>query len=263
MQEQEKNMADASILGRVLWFELLTTDMKAAEAFYSDVVGWTTAPFTESPDPYDVLNRSGNVGVGGVMKIPAGMNFPPHWGFYVGVPSLDDAVAKIERLGGSSLSPVIDVPTVGRMRTMKDPQGAAFSVYEPTSSPQRPETEPEIGELSWMELMTSDVDAALKFYTELFGWRATDAMDMGEMGKYQMFGRSFPLGGMMRKPPALANVPPHWGLYFRVPDVHAAAERVKARGGQILNGPMEVPGGDWIVNCLDPQGAAFSVHHRK
>ena len=57
--------------------------------------------------------------------------------------------------------------------------------------------------------------------------------------------------------------PPHWQLYVRVPDVHAAASRVKAGGGQVLNGPMEVPGGDWIVNAMDPQGATFSLHQAK
>lgn len=255
--------ADAGVLGRLLWFELLTTDIKAAEKFYTAVVGWTVTPFAQSPDPYDMWTRAGNDPVGGVMKIPQGMNFPPHWGMYVGVPKLEDAVAKIERLGGSALSPVIDVPEVGRMRTMKDPQGAVFSVYEPSSPPQRPDREPEVGDLSWIELYTTDDDAALKFYTDLFGWRPDQAMDMGEMGKYQIFSRTFMLGGMMRKPPAMAQVPPHWGLYFQVPDVHAAAERAKANGGQVLNGPMEVPGGSWIVNCMDPQGAAFSMHQKK
>jgi hypothetical protein len=55
-------------------------------------------------------------------------------------------------------------------------------------------------------------------------------------------------------------VPPNWGIYYRVSEINAAAERVTANGGQVLNGPMEVPGGDHIVNCLDPQGAAFSLH---
>ena len=256
-------MADASILGRLLWFELLTTDVKGAEQFYTMVVGWTITPFRGAPEPYDMWTRAGGQQIGGVMKIPQGMNFPPHWGMYVGVPKLEDAVAKIERLGGSALSPVIDVPTVGRMRTMKDPQGAYFSVYEPISPPQQPETEPEIGAASWIELFTTDPDAALKFYIDLFGWKPTDAVDMGEMGKYQMFGRAFPLGGMMKKPPMMAQVPPHWSFYFRVPDVHAGVERVKANGGRVLNGPMEVPGGDWVVNCMDPQGAAFSLHHRR
>ena len=256
-------MADASVLGRLLWYELLTTDMKAAEQFYKAVVGWSVAPFEGSPQPYDMWIRADGVSVGGVMKLPEGMNVPPHWGMYVGVPRLEEGVAAVERLGGSALSPVIDVPTVGRMRTMKDPQGAMFSIYEPTSAPQRPEGEPQVGDVSWHELYTSDADAAMTFYPSLFGWKPGDAMDMGEMGKYYMFGRDFPIGGMMNKPPAMAQVPPAWSFYFRVEDVHAGLERVKANGGQVTNGPMEVPGGDWIVNCMDPQGAAFSLHQRK
>jgi uncharacterized protein len=256
-------MTDTSILGRLLWYELLTTDVDAAERFYTAVVGWTMTPFDGSPQRYDMWTRAGNVPIGGVMTIPPGMNFPPHWGMYVGVPDLEEAVSRVERLGGSALSPVIDVPTVGRMRTMRDPQGAAFSIYQPSSPPEQAETAPEIGDVSWIELFTSNHDAALTFYTDLFGWKPTDAVDMGAMGKYQMFGRTRPLGGMMNKPPEMAHVPAHWGLYFRVPDVHAGGERVKANGGKVLNGPMEVPGGDWVINCMDPQGAMFSLHHTK
>ncbi len=254
-------MTDTSLLGRILWYELLTTDMKAAETFYTAVAGWTITPFAGSPQAYDMWTRGDNVPVGGVMPIPQGMNFPPHWGMYVGVPKLEDGVTHVQRLGGTTLSELIEVPSVGRMRTMKDPQGSAFSIYEP-ASPPHPEHEPQIGDVSWHELMTTDAEAALKFYTELFGWRTTDTMDMGQMGKYYMFGRTFPLGGMMNKPSSMP-APPHWGFYFRVSDVHEGANRVKANGGQVLNGPMEVPGGDWIVNCMDPQGAAFSLHHKK
>ena len=256
-------MADSSLLGRLLWYELLTSDMKAAEQFYKPVVGWSVTPFEGSPESYDMWVRSDGVPVGGVMKLPQGMNVPPHWGMYVGVPNLEEGVARIEKLGGSWMSPVIDVPTVGRMRTMKDPQGAMFSIYEPASPPKNPEGEPQVGDVSWHELYTTDAEAALEFYTTLFGWKPTESMDMGEMGKYHMFGRTFPIGGMMNKPPQMAEVPPAWNMYVRVDDVHAAGERVKANGGQITNGPMEVPGGDWIVNCMDPQGAAFSLHHKK
>jgi hypothetical protein len=71
------------------------------------------------------------------------------------------------------------------------------------------------------------------------------------------------IGGMMNKPPAMAQVPPHWLIYFRVPDINAAADRVKKNGGTVVNGPMEVPGGDWILNAIDPQGAAFALHAKK
>ena len=255
-------MAD-SVRGRVLWYELLTTDMKAAERFYTTVVGWTVAPFPGSPQPYDVFSRKDGAPAAGVMTIPEGMNFPPHWEMYVGVDKLEDAIGQIERLGGRALGPLVDIPTVGRMRTMTDPQGAAFAIYQPATPPQQSETEPPIGGGSWHELMTTNAEAALKFYTELFGWTPTETMDMGPMGKYHMFKRSFPLGGMMNKPQEMAQVPPNWGLYFRVDEINSATDRVKANGGQILNGPMEVPGGDMIVNCMDPQGAAFSLHAKK
>ena len=256
-------MADDSLRGRVLWYELLTTDVHAVTSFYTKVVGWTTEPSGDAAHPYEIWKRADGVSIGGVMAIPDGMPFPPHWDMYVGVPSLDAGVAQVEQLGGSALSPVIDVPTVGRMRTMKDPQGAAFSLFEPTSPPRQPEAPPGLGDVAWHELMTTDAAAAMTFYTTLFGWTATGSMDMGEMGQYHMFGRAFPIGGMMDKPAALAAVPPNWGFYFSVPDVKQSVDTVKAHGGQVLNGPTEVPGGDWIINCADPQGAYFSLFSKK
>ena len=179
-----------TILGRPVWYELMTTDTKAAETFYKKVVGWTSAPFDGSPKPYTQFKRSGDVAVAGLMKRPDGMNMPPFWAMYVGVPKLEDAVAHIKRLGGSELSPVIDVPTVGRMQMMKDPQGAAFYIIQPEPREQAPDGAPEVGEASWHELMTTDAPAAMKFYSEVFGWQPSEAMDMGPMGKYQMFNRA-------------------------------------------------------------------------
>jgi len=256
--------ASSALLGRPLWFELMTTDMGAAVPFYETVIGWTSAPFEGSPQPYTMFIRSGEVPVAGLMTRPDEVKAPPFWAMYVGVPSLEDAAAHVKRLGGRECSPVIDVPTVGRMQMMTDPQGAAFYIYEPSSAEQRPEGPAEVGECSWIELMTTDAPAALGFYTEIFGWQPSEAMDMGAMGKYQMFNRPHGMiGGMMNKPPEMTHVPPNWQIYFRVPDIPSAVERIKANGGQILNGPMEVPGGDWIVNAMDPQGAAFSLHARK
>jgi uncharacterized protein len=257
-------VAVATLLGRPLWYELMTTDMKAAETFYRKVIGWTSAPFEASPQPYTMFNRSGDVPVAGVMGTPAGMNAPPFWAMYVGVPELEQIARRITSLGGSQMSGVIDVPTVGRMQMMKDPQGAAFYIYEPASTEQGPEAAAQIGEASWHELMTTDAAAAMKFYGDVFGWQPSDTMDMGPLGKYHMFNRPHGMiGGMMNKPPEMAHVPPNWQIYFRVPDINAAVQRINANGGQILNGPMEVPGGDWIVNAMDPQGAAFSLHGRK
>ena len=219
------------LLGRPLWFELVTSDMKAAEQFYSAVVGWTITPFRGGSEPYDMWTRAEGTSVGGVMPIPQGMEFPPRWVMYIGVPRLEEAIAHVERLGGSAMSPVIQIPDVGRMRIMNDPQGAMFAMFEPapsTGSANSPETPPELGEASWRELQTNDAAAAMGFYAELFGWREAQAMDMGPAGKYHVFARQWDLGGIMNKPPQMAHLPPHWGLYFRVADVASAAERASA-----------------------------------
>ena len=254
----------STLLGRPVWYELMTTDPAAAEKFYRTVVGWTAMPFEGSPEPYTIFKRKGDVNVAGLMKRPEGMHMPPFWAMYVAVPKFEEAVAHIKRLGGGELSPAMDIPTVGRIQMLKDPQGAAFYIIQPASSEERPENAPEPGEGSWHELMTTDAEAAMKFYTEVFGWKASETMDMGEMGKYHMFNRpQGMIGGMMNKPPEMADAPPFWGIYFLVTDIDAAVERIKANGGQILNGPMEVPGGDRVLNAMDPQGAAFSLHARK
>ena len=258
------SVAVSTLLGRPLWYELMTTDMKAAETFYRSVVGWKSAPFEGTPEPYTTFRRGEEVPVAGLMTKPQEVNAPPFWAMYVGVPKLEEAADHVRRLGGAECSPVIEVPTVGRMQMMTDPQGAAFYIYEPATTDLAPEGPAEIGEASWHELMTTDAPAAMKFYSEVFGWEASETMDMGDMGQYHMFNRPHGMiGGMMNKPREMAHVPPNWQIYFRVPDIADAVERIKANGGKILNGPMEVPGGDMVLNAMDPQGAAFSLHARK
>jgi len=258
-------VATSTLLGRPVWYELMTTDMKAAEAFYKTVIGWQSAPFEGAGKPYTQFNRgSADTSVAGVMTKPEEVKAPPFWAMYIAVPDLEESVSKIKRLGGKTHTEVMTIPKVGRLQMLMDPQGAAFYIIEPASQEERPEGPPQVGDASWIELMTTDMPAARRFYQDVFGWKPTDAMDMGEMGPYQIFNRpSGRIGGMMKKPPAMANVPPNWQIYFRVPDVDAAAERIKANGGKILNGPMDVPDGDRVVNAMDPQGAAFGLHQKK
>lgn len=254
----------APLLGRPVWYELMTTDMPAATDFYGKVVGWTPKPFEQSPMPYTTFNREGGAGVAGVMSVPPGVNAPPFWAMYVATPSLDDTVAHVVRLGGRECSPVVEVPTVGRMQMVQDPQGAAFYVFQPAMTDFPPEAMPQVGECGWHELMTTDAPAALRFYSDVFGWQPSQSMDMGAMGQYHMFNRPHGMiGGMMNKPPQMAHIPPHWQIYFRVAGIDEAVTQIIANGGRILNGPIEVPGDDVIINGMDPQGAAFSLVARK
>jgi predicted enzyme related to lactoylglutathione lyase len=207
----------------------------------------------------------GDTPVGGLMSLPdeakkAGA--PPHWLAYIGTSNVDGSVAKATSLGAQVLVPPNDIPTVGRFAVLTDPQGAVFAMYSPSNAPA-PEGPPALGDMSWHELTTTDYAAAFDFYSALFGWEKKGAMDMGPMGTYQMFGtRGRMLGGMMNKT-ADMPMPPNWLVYARVDDVTGVVQRVKDHGGKLLHGPVEVPGGDLIAVCMDPQGAAFAVHHVK
>ncbi len=250
--------------GRFVWYELLTTDPAAAIPFYTEVVGWGTTRWDGAGPPYTMWTNQ-RAPIGGVMTLPepartAGA--PPHWLPYVGTADVDATAARAAALGGALDAPGQDLPSVGRFAVLADPQRAAFAVFTPERIPA-PETGPfKQGEFSWHELATTDHEAAFEFYHELFGWERTRALDLGEMGVYQMYGMpgaELPLGGMYNKSEAM-GVPPHWLLYVRVASADRAVETVTRLGGTVLGGPMDVPGDSRVAQCLDPQGAAFGVH---
>jgi hypothetical protein len=253
--------------GRFAWYELMTTDPKAAEGFYTKVVGWGTEPFPGMETPYTMW-MNGKQPVGGLMEIPAEAKAggaPPNWLLYVAVGDADAAVAKAQSLGGKVETGPQDVPGVGRFAVLSDPQGAVFAILQPSDpSVYGEETVPAPLEISWHELATTDREGAAAFYSALFGWEKQNANDMGEpVGVYQEFGRpGRPLGGIFKKPADMPG-PSFWLLYAKIADLDAALAAAKAGGGTVLMGPMEIPGGDRIAQILDPQGAAFALHEAK
>lgn len=253
----------SDVRGRFMWYELMTSDPAAAIDFYRDVVGWGTQEWEGGENPYTMWT-AGDAPIGGVMELPpeaVAAGAPPHWVAYIGTPDVDATLARARDLGANVLWGPLDVPEVGRMAGLADPQGAVFAIYTPANeSPEEGDAPPSPGHFSWHELAADDWEAAWAFYSDLFGWQKTDAMDMGEGNMYQMYGLGGPrpLGGMFDRPPEVPVA--CWTLYAMVPDVDAAVEATKARSGRVLNGPMEVPGGDFIAQCMDPQGAAFAVH---
>lgn len=244
-------------VGRFLWYDLNTTDVAGGKAFYTQVVGWTVTPFDGD---YEMFTAESPIG--GVAELAAdakAMGAPAHWLAYVGVADVDATVAKAQSLGGKAWLPGLDIPNVGRIAVLSDPDGAVFGIFQPNAIQSDPDAEAKVGEVSWHELMTSDHAAAFGFYQTLFGWQHTESMDMGPMGTYFMFGAGkHSLGGIMNRPPEMPASA--WLYYVHVGDLDAALERVKAHGGMVLNGPMEVPGGARVAQCVDPQGAAFALH---
>jgi predicted enzyme related to lactoylglutathione lyase len=250
--------------GKFLWYELMTSDVKAAEVFYTKVVGWN-ARDAGMAEPYTLFTLGKGddaVPVGGLMGTPPeakAAGAPPHWTGYIGVEDVDAMARRVGELGGKTYVPPTDIPNVGRFAILSDPQGATFALFKPGSEPAaNPPAPATPGTVGWHELMAVDGPKAAEFYTSLFGWKKGEAMDMGPNGVYQIFEvGGVQTGGIMTKPKEMPV--PAWGYYVNVDEIQAAIKRVNEAGGKIINGPMEVPGGSWIVNGIDPQGAHFSL----
>ena len=243
-----------------VWYELMTTDMDAAEAFYGAVVGWTPRSASQPGMPYTVMN-AGDKMVAGVMSLPpdaraAGAR--PGWVGYVGTDDADASTRKLREAGGMVHREPADIPDIGRFSVVADPQGAMFMLFQPMGGDNSPAPAGTPGHIGWHELYAADWPSALDFYAGQFGWTKDRAVDMGPMGTYQLFAAGGdPIGGMMNKPQSIPS--PVWLYYFIVGEIDAAAARVTAAGGQVLNGPHPVPGGAWILHAMDPQGAMFAL----
>jgi predicted enzyme related to lactoylglutathione lyase len=246
--------------GEFIWYELITPDPDGAKAFYDAVMGWDVGPPSDDHMAYREI-RAGSGHAGGMMQLTYDMaahGARPTWLGYIGVDDVDQSVASIEQGGGKVLMPAFDIPNVGRIALVADPQGVPFYVMRGASEETSNAFSPtEAGHCSWNELATGDQAAALDFYTSRFGWTKGDVMPMGDMGDYQFITHhGVMLGAMMTAAP---GNPSRWRFYFRGADVDAAKQAVEAGGGTVVHGPQEVPGGDRILIGTDPQGAEFAV----
>jgi uncharacterized protein len=253
--------------GHLIWYELMTPDADASKAFYDKVVGWQIGEPVAEFQGYRMIGRSDGGFNGGVLPLTDEMQqhgARPAWLGYIGVDDTDAAVASIEQAGGKVLMPAFDIPGVGRIAMAADPQGAPFYVMKPIPPEGRENEQSDVFSVDepqhvrWNELATTDPEGAIGFYGQQFGWNREGDMDMGEMGKYRFIqNRGTTIGAVMAKP---AQLPVSmWTYYIGVDDIDRALDAIKAGGGQVLNGPMEIPGGEFAVNAMDPQGASFGL----
>ncbi|MGY4397468.1 putative enzyme related to lactoylglutathione lyase [Sphingomonas sp. UYAg733] len=248
--------------GTPIWYELLTADPDASKAFYDNVIGWTIEAQPSGDMDYRMIDTGNNGLVGGLMRVTPEMvanGAKPTWLFYIGVDDVDASVDKIKAAGGSVLMPAWDIPDIGRLAMVADPQGIPFYVMRGTSDEGSTAYDRMgMGKCNWNELSTPDQDGANAFYATVFGWTYPDKMEMPGMGDYVFIAvGDQTIGATMSHQPN--SPPPAWRFYFRAPDIEVAAQKVKDSGGTVHMGPMEVPGGDRIIVASDPHGAMFGV----
>jgi predicted enzyme related to lactoylglutathione lyase len=238
--------------GKFVWHDNMSTDVDKAKTFYADLFGWDYEIFKPGEWDYAMLKANGQTH-GGFGAARGGA--PSHWLGSVLVEDVDATIERAKKAGGSVLSEPMDIPDIGRLAVIADPQGAAIAVF--SSAGDEPTNE---GTFVWDELMTTDVDGAKKFYGEVFGWTSRD-MSMGDMGTYSMFMRAgdTDVGGLMQRPPGMENVPPNWTSYIGSKDVDATAAHAKELGGTVMREPTDVPGQGRFAIVVDPAGAVFGA----
>lgn len=253
--------------GTPIWYELQTGDPDGAKSFYDAVIGWVIEDRPAGEIDYRMIaarDEQGNGAglVGGVMRLTPDMKAASAkggWMFYIGVDDVDASAAAVEAGGGSVLAGPWDIGEIGRLAVVADPQGNPFYIMRGASSDSSTAFDRMgMGKCNWNELTTTDQEAGHAFYTELFGWTYPDKMSMpGDMGDYVFVAAGeATIGATMKQ---VGGAPTGWRFYFRAPDIERAAATVAARGGTVMMGPQEVPGGDRIIVAADPQGSVFGV----
>ncbi|MFO7324744.1 MAG: VOC family protein [Pseudomonadota bacterium] len=252
-----------------VWYELMTSDANAAARFYNAVVGWR---IPDRPDPqvqggndYRMIARSDGGQAGGVLQLTPGMQAGgalPCWLMYLAVPDVDVAVRAIEADGGRKHTR-LSLP-VGDIAMVTDPAGVPFYVMRPVPPPGRPDAASDVFDraaaqrVRWHELASADPARARDFYAKHFGFVFTDRFPMGELGEYAVFeDGGVRSGAIAPRPPGAP--PGGWLLYFGVTSITAARRAIEAGGGRVLQGPDEIPGGEFSLIAADPQGAHFGV----
>jgi predicted enzyme related to lactoylglutathione lyase len=232
----------------------MTTDLDAAAKFYGEVLGWTSQDVSQPGAPYRAFS-AGETMVAGVL--PAFEGGPPQgWMGYIAVDDVDDMAKAITAAGGLIHRPPADIPGIGRFAVAADPHEAVFVIFKAAGEGAIP-ADGVPGHAGWRELMAGDLETDFAFYAKLFGWTVAQEIPMGPMGIYRVFatGGEGWAGGMMTKPAAVPRA--MWRYAFQVDSAKAALQRITAAGGAIVNPPHQVPGGNWIVQATDPQGAFF------
>jgi uncharacterized protein len=259
-RRDEDDVKVVSSHGHFVWYELVTTDIAAATAFYTRVMRWG-AWDASTPGKSYILFGDGKSAISALTPLSNDarqIGVQPTWVGYVGVDDVDAAAERVTQLGGTVQVPPTDVADISRFSVFTDPQGARLALFKWCNPAEQPLAAPDAaGRVGWHELLAADWEQAWIFYAELFGWQKEEADD-SEAPTYQPFsteGRM--IGGMFTKPPTIPT--PFWLCYFNIDDIDAAAQRVTAGGGLVLEGPLETGGGSWVIQCADPQGAAFAL----
>ncbi len=240
---------------RIVRHDLMCTDPPAGARFYAELFGWTLTELKVMGMTITRMSLGDHV-LGAVMPFDRNMGFPSHWMPYMQTESVDETCRRVSELGGAVCMGAMDIPP-GRFALTNDPAGAVFSPFTPRQVPADAAQPAAPGMFCWDELLTTDVETAVAFYTGLLGW-SSERQSMAE-GEYTVFTRNgVPAAGAMAMP-AGATFRPSWRAYVATRDVDATAANAVRLGATITTAPADIPGIGRFAVLVDPTGARFGL----
>lgn len=251
---------DRYAAGTPSWVDLMSPDVDASTAFYTELFGWDAEDQhdDEGERIYTMFRQDGHdvAGAGGQPPDLAGM--PPVWNTYVAVDDADATADAARRAGGSVMMEPMEVMDAGRMAILGDPTGATICVWQAGAHIGAGLVN-EPNSYSWSELVTRDRDGVRGFYEQTFGWKLED-QDMGPMGIYVVANvGDAQVAGLMAMPDTIPDeVPNYWNVYFTVADADAICSRAASLGGSVAWGPQDSPVGR-LATVQDAGGGSFSI----
>jgi predicted enzyme related to lactoylglutathione lyase len=243
---------------RFVWHDLNTTDLAAAQRFYGELFHWRC----ETDKSGYVMIKNGDKQIGGMRKQEANEG-PPSWMGYLSVDDVEAATKTIAQKGGRVIMPAKKIDGMGSFAVCADPMGAVFALWKNATEMQEPQGRAGTHNFCWDELSTTDVDKAIAFYTQAFGW-GVERVDMGPSGIYSLLkrtgitdetGRVKDAGGVMKSPAPMS----YWGTYVAVEKCDATVDKATKMGSKIFMKPTDIPNVGRFAALADPQGAAFSI----
>jgi uncharacterized protein len=255
VEEQPVPKRDGVDHGVPAWAELNTSDVEMAKAFYARLFGWQWIPSVARTGGSWTATLRGEL-VAGLSSTAreVGESGPAVWITYIGVDNVDETTAKAKSAGARIVTPPVDAADAGRRSLMSDPAGAVFGMWQ-AGDHKGAGLVGEPGAMTWNEVYAPDTDAAVAFYTKVFGWEVSVAPIPGAGSYITFMLQGAPIGGAVA--PILGQSP-QWQMWFGSADVDASAAQAEKLGATVLVAPTDSPSGRFLF-LRDPSGAPFSI----
>jgi predicted enzyme related to lactoylglutathione lyase len=246
-------------VGKVIWADLITTDVEGAKRFYGGLLGWTFRDITTGQNNSYTVALLDDQPVAGLIShdVPAGEHRQPAWLPFMAVRDVNAAKRIALAHGAKLLVEPRTYPQRGQQAVFADPQGAVFAVLASRSGDPA-DDEVSSGEWIWSSLMTRDADTDAAFYQSIFGYEVFDLASDG--GNHLVLSSdNFARASVNTMSGTNANRHPHWLNFVRVANVVEASAKATGLGGRVLVEPHVDRHGGRVAVLADPAGAPFGL----